>query len=99
MYIKIHELVHYITQKNEEKGFRQKVRKSYIALIGEIKKSKIKITAEINLMENAAYVVIGGQLTKVTPKQFGEDTIIWKDGKVLDVIRSQRVRMSGQDVI
>ncbi|MED4715275.1 DUF3954 domain-containing protein [Bacillus badius] len=58
-----------------------------------------KMTAEIDLMENAAYVIIDGHLTKVTPKQFGEDTIIWKDGKVLDVIRSQRVRMSGQDVI
>ncbi|OCA85391.1 DUF3954 domain-containing protein [Bacillus wudalianchiensis] len=57
------------------------------------------MTAEINLMENAVYVVIDGQLTKVTSKQFGEDTIIWKEGRVFDVIRSQRVRMSGQDVI
>ncbi|RJS59161.1 DUF3954 domain-containing protein [Bacillus sp. PK3_68] len=64
-----------------------------------MKNSNLKITAEIDLMENAAYVVIDGQLTKVTPKQFGEDTIIWKDGKVFDVIRSQRVRMSGQEVI
>lgn len=58
-----------------------------------------KMTAKINLMENAAYVVIDGQLTKVTSKQFGEDTIIWKDGKVLDVIRSERVRLSSQEVI
>ncbi|WP_338749146.1 DUF3954 domain-containing protein [Bacillus sp. FJAT-52991] len=58
-----------------------------------------KMTAEIDLMENVAYVIIDGHLTKVTPKQFSEDTIIWKDGKVLDVIRSERRRLKGQDVI
>ncbi|MGC8229895.1 DUF3954 domain-containing protein [Pseudobacillus badius] len=58
-----------------------------------------KMTAEIDLMENAAYVIIDGHLTKVTPKQFGEDTIIWKDGKVLDVIRSERHRLTGQSYI
>jgi len=57
------------------------------------------MTAEIDLMENAAYIVIDGQLTKVTPKQFGEDLIVWKDGKVLDVVRSQRHRVKGQEVI
>jgi len=55
--------------------------------------------AEIDLMENAAYVIIDGHLTKVTPKQFGEDTIIWQNGKVLDVIRSERYRLQGQDII
>ncbi|MGG3803147.1 DUF3954 domain-containing protein [Metabacillus fastidiosus] len=58
-----------------------------------------KMTAEIDLMENAAYVVVDGQLIKVTPKKFGEDTIIWQDGKVLDVIRSERHRLKGQTTI
>ncbi|MED4530929.1 DUF3954 domain-containing protein [Metabacillus fastidiosus] len=58
-----------------------------------------KMTAEINLMENAAYIVVDGQLTKVTPKKFGEDTIVWKDKKVLDVIRSERHRLIGQETI
>lgn len=57
------------------------------------------MTAEVDLMENAAYIVIDGQLTKVTPKQFGEDLIVWKDGKVLDIVRSQRHRVKGQEVI
>jgi len=61
--------------------------------------TSFKMTAEIDLMENAAYVVIDGQLTKVTPKSHGEDTIIWKNGKVLDVIRSERHRLNGQAVI
>lgn len=55
--------------------------------------------AVIDLMENAAYVIIDGHLTKVTPKPFGEDTIIWQNGKVLDVIRSERHRLKGQDTI
>ncbi len=58
-----------------------------------------KMTAEIDLMENAAYVIKDGHLTKVTPKQFGEDIIIWQNGKVHDVVRSQRTRINGQDVI
>ncbi|WP_042348277.1 DUF3954 domain-containing protein [Bacillus massiliigorillae] len=58
-----------------------------------------KMIVEIDLSENAAYVVIDGQLTKVTPKHFGEDTIVWQNGKVLDVIRSERHRMIGQTQI
>lgn len=57
------------------------------------------MTIEISLMENAAYVVIDGQITKITPKPFGEDTIVWQNGKVLDVIRSERHRLIGQNAI
>lgn len=56
-------------------------------------------TAEIKLDENAVYIVQDGQLTKVTAKQFGQDLIIWKNGKVLDIDRSQRLRIEGQEVI
>jgi len=62
-------------------------------------KENIKMTAEIDLMENAVYVVKEGQLTKVTAKQFGQDLIVWKNGQVLDIDRSQRVRLEGQEVI
>lgn len=55
--------------------------------------------AEIDLRENAVYVVKNGKITKVLARQHGEDKIIWKDGKVLDVIRSGRHRVAGQDVI
>ncbi|WP_237417130.1 DUF3954 domain-containing protein [Halobacillus litoralis] len=57
------------------------------------------MVAEIDLNENAAYVVIDGQLTKVLPKKFGTDEIHWKDGKVLDVVRSERHRLKGQSEI
>jgi len=55
--------------------------------------------AVINLLENAVYVVKDGQLTKITAKEYGQDTIIWKQGKVLDIDRSQRLRIEGQKTI
>lgn len=55
--------------------------------------------AVINLLEDAVYIVKDGQKTKVTPKKYGEDRIIWKNGKVLDIDRSERVRIEGQEVI
>ena len=58
-----------------------------------------KMIAEISLLENALFIVKDGRVTKLTPKQHGEDTIIWKEGKVLDVIRSERVRLGSKEVI
>ena len=55
--------------------------------------------ATIDLKEDAVYIVKDGKKTKVTPKEFGQDIIIWKNGKVLDVDRSERVRIEGQEVI
>jgi len=53
------------------------------------------MTAEVNLMENSMYVVKDGQITKIEAPQtgFGEYTAVWKDGKVLDVIKSERIRI------
>jgi hypothetical protein len=55
--------------------------------------------AEIDLMENAMYLVCNGQLTKVRAKDFGTDEVVWKDGKWQDIIRHNRMRNCGQDVI
>lgn len=55
--------------------------------------------AEIDLMKNGVYIIINGHIINVTPKQYGEDRIIWQDGKVLDVIRSERHRLNEQDKI
>ena len=57
------------------------------------------MTAKVDLMENAVYVVKKGKLTKVTAREHGQDLIIWKNGEVLDVDRSQRMRIDGQEVI
>jgi hypothetical protein len=57
------------------------------------------LEAKVSLLENAVYIVKDGQLTKVTAKEFGQDVIIWKNGKVLDIDRSQRLRIQGQEVI
>ncbi|XKH51334.1 DUF3954 domain-containing protein [Chryseomicrobium palamuruense] len=49
--------------------------------------------AKIDLRENAVYVVKDGAHTKLNPMQQGTDEIIWKQGIVLDVIRSRRIRI------
>lgn len=54
---------------------------------------------KVSLSEDALYIVQDGKKTKIRPKQFGEDRIIWKNGKVLDIDRSERVRIEGQEVI
>jgi len=58
-----------------------------------------KMVAEIDLHEDALYVIKNGALTKVTAKQFGQDLIIWKNGQVLDIDRSERIRIEGQEVL
>ncbi|MEK4247120.1 DUF3954 domain-containing protein [Psychrobacillus sp. FSL K6-2684] len=58
-----------------------------------------EMVAEVNLMENALYIVKEGRLTKVSPKEHGQDIVIWKNGQVLDVDRSERIRLNGQEVI
>lgn len=49
--------------------------------------------AEIDLTENAVYVVKNGKITKISAMDFGEHRIIWKNGEVLDIIKSERVRV------
>ncbi|MEK3996703.1 DUF3954 domain-containing protein [Psychrobacillus sp. FSL K6-2365] len=57
------------------------------------------MVVEIDLMENALYIVKEGRITKVSPKKHGQDIVIWKNGQVLDVDRSERIRLEGQEVI
>lgn len=49
--------------------------------------------------KNAVYIVKEGVWTEVSAKEHGQDLIIWKNGQVLDVDRSQRTRIEGQEVI
>jgi len=54
-----------------------------------------KMTAEIDIRTNCMYIVKDGQVIKINAPEtgYGEYTTIWKDGKVLDVIKSERVRI------
>lgn len=58
-----------------------------------------KNTAIVDLEEDALYIVKDGRITKVSRKEHGQDIIIWKHGQVLDIDRSQRLRINGQEVI
>lgn len=49
--------------------------------------------AEIDLKESSLYIVKDGKVTKIPAINHGEDKIIWKNGQVLDFIRSERVRI------
>lgn len=53
----------------------------------------------IKLNENAVYVVKDGELTKIAPMLHGEDRIVWNKGTVLDVVRSQRIRLGNVEEI
>lgn len=58
----------------------------------------MKGTIKVKPHENAVYIVKDGRVTKVDPPESGHgtDEIKWKDGQVLDVIRSGRIRIDGQ---
>ncbi|MEK3955327.1 DUF3954 domain-containing protein [Psychrobacillus sp. FSL K6-1464] len=60
---------------------------------------KKEMVAKVDLSEEAFYIVKDGNITKVSPKEHGQDVVIWKNGKVLDVDRSERIRLNGQEVI
>ncbi|MBZ5203213.1 DUF3954 domain-containing protein [Planomicrobium chinense] len=49
---------------------------------------------EIDLGNNAVYIVINGDLTILDEMLHGTDTIHWNKGAV-DVVRSQRIRCDG----
>lgn len=48
---------------------------------------------QINTSENGVYIVQDGIITPLKPKPFGQDTIIWHNGQVLDVERAERIRI------
>ncbi|MEC1180344.1 DUF3954 domain-containing protein [Metasolibacillus meyeri] len=52
-----------------------------------------KENQQINVFENGIYIVQDGYVTPLKPKDFGQDTIIWKNGRVLDVERAERIRI------
>lgn len=58
-----------------------------------LKIDSINRIAQIPLDENSIYIVKNGNITKISAIQYGEDKIVWKNGQVLDVIRSERVRV------
>ncbi|WP_154661532.1 DUF3954 domain-containing protein [Bacillus ndiopicus] len=47
----------------------------------------------INTSENGVYIVQDGTITALSPKPFGQDTIIWQNGQVLDIERAERIRI------
>ncbi len=49
----------------------------------DLKTDTEKMTTEINLMENATYIVKDGKLVKIPtpPNGFGKQLISWNDGK------------------
>ena len=50
-------------------------------------------TEKINTSVNGVYIVQDGIITPLKPKPFGQDTIFWHNGQVLDVERAERIRI------
>lgn len=44
-------------------------------------------------MPDGVYIIQAGNTTRLEPKLHGHDTIYWKNGQVLDVERSERIRV------
>lgn len=43
--------------------------------------------------KDVVVVEVNGVRTEIPAKEFGEDSIVWKNWQVLDVLRSERVRI------
>ena len=54
---------------------------------------------QINTSENGVYIVQDGIITPLKPKPFGQDTIIWHNGQVLDVERAERIRIKNKIIV
>lgn len=57
------------------------------------------MTQQINTSENGVYIVQDGIITPLKPKPFGQDTIVWHNGQVLDVERAERIRIKKNKII
>ncbi|MFF2794963.1 hypothetical protein [Lysinibacillus xylanilyticus] len=44
-------------------------------------------------MEDGVYIIQDGNITRLEPIEYGQDTILWKNGQVLDVERTHRMRI------
>ena len=53
---------------------------------------------EIDLKENAVYIVKAGSITQLLPMEHGTDEIIWNKSN-MDVVRTHRVRLNGDKII
>lgn len=54
-----------------------------------------KKVEEIDVSVNRIYVVKDGRAIPIEPPSsgYGEQTAVWKDGKVIDVIDTKRIRI------
>lgn len=43
--------------------------------------------------KDTVFIEVNGVRTEISAKEFGEDSLVWKNWKVLDVVRSERVRI------
>jgi hypothetical protein len=48
---------------------------------------------KLQSFEDGVYIVQKGQVTKLSPQSFGQDTLFWRNGEVFDVERSERIRV------
>lgn len=53
------------------------------------------LKAEIDLSVDKLYVAKNGQLIAIEPPSsgFGEQTAIWKDGKIIHVVDTKRIKL------
>lgn len=52
-----------------------------------------KIEEMLKNLEDGVYIVQKGIVTNVSPKNFGHDTFIWRNGEVFDIERTEKIRL------
>ncbi|MBM7580024.1 DUF3954 domain-containing protein [Jeotgalibacillus terrae] len=52
--------------------------------------------------ENGLYIIKDGEITELKPPGgdgYGSDEIVWQEGRVVDVVRTNRIRLNGKKKI
>lgn len=43
--------------------------------------------------KDVVVIEVNGTRTEIAAKEFGEDSLVWKNWKVMDILRSERIRI------
>lgn len=69
------------------------ISKGWPNLCDKIKENTKRIDDLVKMLDDGVYIIQNGCITTLQPKPFGQDTLLWKNGEVLDVERSERIRI------
>lgn len=69
------------------------ISKGWPTLCNKVEESTKKVDDLAKMLDDGVYIVQKGVITNVPPKNFGEDTLIWRNGKVSDIKRMEQIKL------